>query len=193
MSTTLEKNPTSVNRQRRSRIGLAGIGVGLVLLVLGALAAHFTGLSETNSAGQEIYPRVPRCLPFEDGGSCWALPTIGQIIALIGSQILLASIVYGWVLRRPLTRGAVAAGGMVVIVEMLIFFGIVPNQWLSLARGAFQWTGFTKDVLVGAYYALMLGVVAVVAHKLQKRATPPTAAAPPRVSHFGRILVEGER
>jgi len=193
MSLTLEQNPTSMSRQRRSRIGLAGIGVGLVLLVLGALAAHFTGLSETNSAGQEIYPSVPRCLPFEDGGSCWVLPTIGQIIALIGSQIVLASIVYGWVLRRPFTRGAVAVGGMVLIIEMLIFFGIVPNQWLSLARGNFQWTGFTKDVVVGAYYALVLGVVAVVAHKLQKRAAPPTTAAPPRVSHFGRILVEGER
>ena len=174
-------------------IGLTGIGVGLLLLLLGVLMAHFTGLSGTNGAGQEIYPHVPRCLPFEDGGSCWVLPTTGQLIGLLGSQILLVSILYGWVLRSPLTRGNAAVGALVVTVEMIIIFGVVPNQWLSLARGTFRWTGLAKDVAVGAYYALMIGVIGVGVGKLQTRTTQQLATAPAKSSHFGRILVKGER
>ena len=68
-------------------------------------------------------------------------------------------------------------------LEMLILFGMVPNQWLALTQGTFEWTSqniaFTlpswmmlgnevsvsfaviKDVVVGGYSATLLGAVAV--------------------------------
>ena len=202
-----------MSEQRRLRIGVAGSGAGLVLLAVGILAAHFTGLPGTNAVGQEIYPHIPRCL----GDACWILPTFGQLIALVGSQVLLAAIVYGWVLGRPLTWASATVAAMVFTVEMLIVFGVVPNQWLAIAQGDLEWTGqkiwFTvpkwlvlnndvgisygalKDVISGGYSALMLVVVVVGAYRIQEHTkrgeTAPTPAPP--VSAYGRTLVKGGR
>ncbi|MBU1227265.1 MAG: hypothetical protein KJ698_08660 [Actinobacteria bacterium] len=206
-----------VRDQRRINLGMAGVGAGLVLLTLGVLIAHFTGLSPTNQVGQEIYPHIPRCLPFETSGSCWMIPTIGQLIGLLGSQILLGAIVFGWILGKPLTWAAATVAAAIFTLEMLILFGVVPNQWLALTQGTFEWTGqkiaFTipswlvlgnevsisygviKDVVAGGYSAGLLGAVAVTAYKLQERAKKPAAAATPapRLSSFGRTIVKGER
>ncbi len=217
MSPTLEQDPTRVRDQRRIRIGRAGIGAGLVLFVAGVLIAHFTGLATTDHVGQEIYPNIPRCLPFEKAGSCWMLPTAGQLIGLVGSQILLGAIIFGWVLGKPLTWATATVAAAIFTLEMLILFGVVPNQWLALTQGTFEWTGqkiaFTipswlvlgnhvsvsygviKDVVAGGYSAGLLGAVAVTAYRLQERAKQPAVAtAPaPRLSSFGRTIVKGER
>lgn len=202
-----------MTEQRRVRLGIAGAVVGLVVMAFGILMAHFTGLSETNSVGQEIYPHIPRCLPFEsDPAKCWLLPTTGQIIALVGSQVLLAAVVLGWVLGRPLTWARATLGAFVFMVEMLILLGVVPNQWLVLTQGTFEWTGqkvaFTlpswlmlnnevsisygviKDVVSGGYSALVLVVVAVTAYRLQERAKKADVPPPPRFSTYGRPLVK---
>jgi hypothetical protein len=213
MSPTSEQDRGPVTEQRRLRLGVVGVAVGLVLLTFGILMAHFTGLSETNSVGQEIYPHIPRCLPFEDGpAKCWMIPTTGQIIALVGSQILLAAVVFGWVLGRTLTWSRATLAAFVFTVEMLILFGVVPNQWLTLTQGTFEWTGqkiaFTlptwlmlnnevsisygviKDVVSGGYSAALLGAIAVTAYKLQERAKKADAPPPPQFSTYGRPLVK---
>ncbi|MCJ7726888.1 MAG: hypothetical protein MUP76_10950 [Acidimicrobiia bacterium] len=207
----------TVRDRRRSRIGAAGIGAGLALLLFGIFMAHFTGLPETNSVGQEIYPHIPRCLPFETGGSCWIIPTTAQLIALLGSQILLGAILFGWILDKPLTWARATVAAAIFTLEMLILFGVVPNQWLALTQGTFEWTAqkvaFTlpswlvlgndvgisyaviKDVVAGGYSAGLLGAVAVGAYKMQERAKQPAKAAtpPPQLSSFGRTLIKGER
>lgn len=202
-----------MTEQRRVRLGIVGVIAGLLLLVLGILMAHFTGLAETNDVGQEIYPKIPRCLPFEDGpAKCWILPTTGQIIGLLGSQVLFAAIVFGWVLGRPLTWSRATLAAFIFTTEMLVLFGVVPNQWLALTQGTFEWTGqkiaFTlprwlmlnnevsisygviKDVVSGGYSALVLGAVAVGAYRLQERAKKADVPPPPRFSSYGRPLVE---
>jgi hypothetical protein len=206
----------------RKRIGISGVVVGLGLLLVGSLSAHFTGLPETNSLGQEIYPHVPRCAWFEPvltDGACWVIPTSMQLLAVIGSQLLFAGIVLGWIIGKPLTWARATAGALIFTVEMLIIFGIVPNQFLALTQGTFEWTGqkiaFTlptwlmlnnevqisygviKDIIAGGYAATMLGVVAVTAYQLQERAKKREARdaglTPAEVSTFGRPLVKGER
>lgn len=205
--------------QKRLRIGVAGVVVGLGLIVTGVLWAHFTGLAETDHVGRELYPHVPRCLPFETAGKCWVLPTAGQLAALAGSQILLGAILYAWVLGRPLTWMRAALGAGMFTLEMILLFGVVPNQWLALTQGTFEWTdqkiAFTlptwlmlgnevsisfaviKDMVSGGYAAGLLGAVAVGAYQLQERSRKQAVAAavppPPEVSSFGRVLVKGER
>jgi hypothetical protein len=218
MRPTLRQVPSHERDQRRVRIGVAGVLTGLVLFAAGILIAHFTGLSATDNVGREIYPHIPRCLPFETEGSCWILPTTGQLVALIGSQILLGAILWAWILGRPLTWARAAVAAAIFTLEMIVFFGIVPNQWLALTQGTFEWTGqkiaFTlpkwlmlnnevsisyaviKDLVSGGYSATLLIAIAVGAYRLQERAkrterTPEEA--PPRVSSFGRPVVGGER
>jgi hypothetical protein len=202
-----------VSEQLRKRLGVAGITIGMVLLLVGVFAAHFTGLPETDDLGRELYPHIPRCLGFE-GSACWVIPTSMQLLALIGSQLLFAGIVVGWILGKPLTWTRATMGALLFTVEMLILFGIVPNQWLALTQGTWEWTnqkvaftlpswlvlnnevsisyGVIKDVVSGGYSATMLGIVAVTIYQLQER--PKRKAAQPKaekVSSFGRPLVKG--
>jgi hypothetical protein len=199
----------------RKRLGVTGVAGGLGLLIVGVFAAHFTGLPETNSVGAEIYPNIPRCLPFE-GDSCWVIPTTAQIVAVVGSQILFAGIIVGWILDRPLTWARAAVAALVFTVEMIILFGVIPNEWLALTQGTFEWTdqkvaftipkwlvlnndvsisyGVIKDLVSGGYAAVMLGLVAVTTYQLQERAKRiKTETAPTKVSLYGRTIVKGER
>ncbi|HSR14742.1 MAG TPA: hypothetical protein VLL51_03275 [Gemmatimonadales bacterium] len=205
-----------MTEQQRVRIGIAGIGAGLALLTLGILIAHFTGLAETDAVGREIYPHIPRCMPWEnEAATCWMLPTAGQAIGLVGSQLLLGGIVVGWILGRPLTWVRAAVGAFLFTVEAIILFGVVPNQWLTLAQGTFEWTqqkiaftlptwltlnnevsisyGTIKDIVSGGYSATMLGLIAVAAYQLQERAKRKDQPPPLRVSAYGRPMVKGGR
>ncbi len=216
MSPLSEEESGPVTEQQRVRIGIAGIGAGSVLLVVGVLIAHFTGLAETDSVGREIYPHIPRCLPWEnDPAKCWMLPTGGQVIGFVGSQLLLAGITFGWMLGRPLTWARASVGAMLFTVEAILLFGVVPNQWLTLAQGTFEWTeqkvaftvprwlvlnnevsisyGAIKDLVSGGYSAVVLGVIAVTAYQLQERAKRKDEPPAPKLSAYGRPMVKGER
>ena len=203
-----------MTQQQRVRIGVIGVGAGLVVLLLGSFAAHFTALPETNAVGQEIYPHIPRCLPFgldEDFG-CWMIPTASQSVAFLGSQVLMGAIVVGWIWKREMTWAIATLAALLFTIEMLLLFGVVPNQWLALTQGNFEWTGqkiwFTlpewlvlnnevsisfgvvKDAVAGGYSAVLLGAIAVTMYKLQERAKPP-APKPEPVSPYGRPVVKG--
>lgn len=203
----------------RKRLSMAGVVVGLGMLVLGIVGAHFSGLAETNSVGQEIYPHVPRCAPFEPfiaPSDCWVLPTSAQLVALLGSQVLFAAIAFGWILGKPLTWARATAAAFLVTLEMLILFGVVPHQFLTLTQGAFEWTyqkeaftiprwlvlnndvsisyGVIKDAVSGGYSAVLLGIVAVTAYQVQERAKRrKSGKADTKISDFGRPLVKGGR
>ena len=184
-----------MREQRRLRIGVAGVGIGLILLIVGVLMAHFTGLPETNDLGRDIYPHIPRCLSIENANACWVLPTTGQFIGFIGSQILLAAIAYGWILGRPLTWAGATVGAMILTLELIILFGIIPNQWLILTGDTLD-GGVIGTVGLAGYGAVMLGVITFGAYRLRAQAERlPTNEPPqtPKLSHYGRTLIKGER
>jgi hypothetical protein len=204
-----------VSEQTRKRVGWTGVGAGLVLFVAGAIAAHFTGLAATDSLGRELYPGIPRCAWFEEAGSCWVIPTSMQLLAFLGSQLAVAGILIGWIVGRPLTWARATVGAMLTTLEAIVLFGIVPNQFLSLAQGVWQWTyqkewvtlpewlflnnrvsisfGVLKDIISGTYSAVLLGAVAVGAYRLQERAKRARRPQPQPVSNYGRPLVKGGR
>ena len=205
-----------MTEQQRKRLGQAGVVAGLALFVAGVLAAHFTGLPDTDSLGRELYPGIPRCAWFEDaGGACWVIPTLSQLVALVGSQLLVAGILVGWVLGRPLTWARATVAAMLTTLEAIVLFGIVPNQWLSLTQGTFEWTsqkvaftlpkwlllnnevsvsyGAIKDIVSGTYSAGLLGAILIGAYQLQERAKRAKQPQPQKLSGYGRPLVKGSR
>jgi hypothetical protein len=203
--------------QRRRRIGVIGVVIGFVLLAVGVAIAHFTGLPPVDSVGQPIHSWIPRCVFFEtDTAKCWVLPITGGAIAVLGSQIGIAAIVYGWIYGRKLTWALATVGAFLFTLEMLILLGVVPNQWLSLAQGTLDWSerkvfitipkwlvlnnnvaisyGALKDIIVAGYSTTVVAAVAVIAYQWQerdKRAARKAAAT--TTSTYGRPVVKGSR
>lgn len=203
-----------MTEEQRQRIGVVGLVVGAALFIFGVLAAHFTGLSETNNVGQEIYPQIPRCAWFETG-ACWVIPMTSKLIAFVGSQIALAALVFGWIWKRPMTWARATVGAFLFTLEMIILLGIVANEWLSLTQGELAWTeqktlvtipkwlmlnnelsisyGVVKELVVAGYSTTVLIAVAVGAYRLQERAKRADQPKPQVVSGYGRPIVKGER
>lgn len=200
----------------KKRLGIAGVVIGTGLLVGGTVMAHLTHLPVTDSVGRAIFPHIPRCAFFEpDPNACWVLPTLGQSLAFVGSQLLIAGIVIGWIFDRPLTWALAAVAAFLFTLEMIILFGIVPNEMLAITQGPLEWTGqkiaFTippwlvlnndvsisygvlKDMIVAGYATTVLIALIVGAYQLQewnKRRGEPKA---PLLSQYGRPVVKGGR
>ncbi|MCH7583963.1 MAG: hypothetical protein IH941_02245 [Acidobacteria bacterium] len=199
---------------QRQRIGVIGVVVGAALFVFGVFAAHFTGLSETNNVGQEIYPHIPRCAWFETG-ACWVIPMASKMVAFIGSQIALGAVVFGWIWERPSTWARATVGAFLFTLEGIILFGIVANEWLGLAQGTLAWTeqkilvtipkwivlnndlhisfGVLKDMIVAGYATTLLIALAVGVYQLQEHEKKADQPKPQVVSGYGRPLVKGDR
>lgn len=202
---------------KRTRLGIGAVALGSVMFVFGVLLAHFAGLPPTDDVGRELYSFIPRCALFEDpaAGTCWIVPTTGQIIAFLGSQLILGGIVFAYVYEREMTWARATVGAAIFTLEMLILFGVVPNQWLALTQGTFEWTsqkvaftipkwlvlnndvsisyGVIKDVVAGGYSAALLGAVAVGAYQWQERAKRKGQPKPVELSTYGRPVVKGGR
>ncbi|MDP8959909.1 MAG: hypothetical protein M3N51_12160 [Actinomycetota bacterium] len=192
-----------MNEARRIRIGILGVVFGLLIVALGVAIAHFAGLPARDPISQvPILPWVPRG---------WLFVTAGQIVALVGSQAAIAAFVYAWVMDRPMTWARAALAAFIATFELVLFFGIVPSEWLNLTQGPLAWTSqkqafaiprwlvlnnevvisysAIKDAVSGTYNALALGAVIVGAYKFQERGKEPPPPPPPRTSPYGRPLV----
>ncbi|MGH8935480.1 MAG: hypothetical protein ACRDXD_04300 [Acidimicrobiia bacterium] len=192
-----------MNDARRIRIGILGITVGLIVLAAGIALAHFTGLPEEDPiTGLPILPAIPRG---------WLLRTVGQIVALVGGQLAVAAFVYAWLLDRPMTWARAAVSALIATLEVVLFFGIIPSEWLTLTQSDLAWTaqkraftiprwlmlnnevsisyGAIKDAISGGYNTVALLAVIVGAYQLQERAKQPPPPPPPRTSPYGRTLV----
>jgi len=203
-----------VTEQKRRRIGVIGVAAGLALLAVGVIFAHFTNLPLLDSVGREIHPWIPRCTFFENNPQrCWVLPTTGGAIAVLGSQIAMGAIVYGWIYGRKLTWALATVGAFLFTLEMLILLGIVPNQWLNLAQGTLDWSerkilltiprwlvlnntvrisyGMLKDVIAAGYSTTVLAAVAIGAYQWQERAKKAGRPVATTTSLYGRPVVKG--
>ena len=117
--------------QKRLRLGIAAMVGGFVILTFGVLWAHFTELSPVNQFEEPIYEFIPRG---------WVWTVIGQVIAVTGGQIALLGVVVAFVWERPMTWARASIGAAVFVVESLIIFGMIPNQWLTLTQSQLEWT-----------------------------------------------------
>ncbi|NNF69754.1 MAG: hypothetical protein HKN01_08300 [Acidimicrobiia bacterium] len=188
--------------RQRHILGIGAAAIGTALVFIGSLFAHFTGLPETNNLGVEIYSFIPR-------GWLWVL--LGQIIAVTGSQIALLGIAIAFLWNRELTWARASIGAFLFTAEMIVLFGIIPNQWLTLAQTQWQWTpqklfltlpswltlnnevslsyAALKDIVSGTYAAVLLGAIAITMVKwqdYQKKAAEK--AKETKVSIYGRPM-----
>ncbi|HUG75582.1 MAG TPA: hypothetical protein VMM81_07950 [Acidimicrobiia bacterium] len=199
----------------KKRLGIVGVVAGAVLLIGGTLLAHFTALPATDAIGQRIYPSIPRCLWFEEAGSCWILPTLAQSTAFLGSQVLMAGIVIGWIFDRKMTWALATIGAFLFTLEVIILFGIVPNEMLALFQGRLEWSSrrifltippwlvlnntvqisydTLKDLVVAGYATTMLVLFMVVPYQVQEWSKRRGEPKPPTTSLYGRPVVKGTR
>ena len=203
-----------MSEQKRRRIGVIGVAVGLALLAAGIVISHFTNLPLTDSVGRPIYSWVPRCVFFEnDPQACWVLPILGGAIAVLGSQIAMAGIVFGWIYGRKLTWALATLGAFLFTLEMIILLGIVPNQFLALAQGTLDWSerkivftipkwlvlnnhvalsyGTLKDLVTAGYSTTVVAAVVIGAYRWQERGKRAGRPAPTVTSMWGRPVVKG--
>jgi hypothetical protein len=165
------------------------------------LFAHFTGLPLEDGIGQEIYPDIPRG---------WGWELLGQVVSLTGVLILMAGIALAFLYKRELTWARAAIGAFLFVSLMMVLFGIIPNQWLTLTQSVWEWTpqkiAFTlprwlvlnndvsisyaaiKDIVSGTYTVVALAAVAIVMYQWQERAKRAAAPKPQAVSSFGRPM-----
>ena len=120
-----------MNQRRYFTIGIAAIAVGIVTVTIGSLAAHFTGLPAQDNLGREIYASIPR-------GWQWEL--VGQVVALGGVLLAMAGAALAFLYRRELTWARASIGAALFTGLMIILFGVIPNQWLTLTQAVWEWT-----------------------------------------------------
>lgn len=173
------------------------------MLAVGVVIAHFTGVSATDELGREIYPSVPRG---------WQLVLIGQLIALGGVLVAMAGASLAFLYKRDLTWARAALGATMFTGLMIILFGVIPNQWLTLTQATWEWTpqkialtiprwlvlnnevtisaAAVKDIVVAGYVGVVIGAVASVMRRWQVREDKVAAPPPQLVSGYGRPLTK---
>ena len=145
--------------------------------------AHFTGLPLEDGIGQEIYPSIPRG---------WGWELIGQVVSLTGFLLLMGGAALAFLYKRRMTWARAALGATLFSGLMMIIFGVIPNQWLTLTQSVWEWTpqkiAFTippwlvlnndvsisyaaiKDIVSGTYSIVAIAGVAIAMYQWQERA-----------------------
>lgn len=186
-------------------VGLAAIVIGLVTALVASWLVHATEAEVVNDLGVELYPWIPRG---------WFWTTASQFIAVNGVVIVIAGAAVAFVWDRPLTWARAAVGAGLFTALMVVFFGVIPNQMLTLTQGPLEWTGqkilvtippwlvlgnevsisaeMLKDALVAGFATTNVFIVAILMVVWQNHQRKKAEPQPQKVSQYGRPLrVEG--
>ncbi len=193
-----------LDETQRRRIGWSMIAGGLFLLAVGVVWVHYSAqIDNPDSLG--LIPRG------------WLSKGLAYLFVFGASQMVLAGAGIALVLGRPMTWALAATAAFLVWVELVIIFGIVPSEWLTLATTDLDWSpqrsaltippflvlgnevalsfAALKDMVSATYNLGMLGAGALFAYKIQDLAgggTPPPEPEP-KSSPYGRPLTSGDR
>lgn len=182
-------------------IGLGMIVMGLVTVIGGSVLVHATEAPVVDDLGTELYALIPRG---------WFWTTASQFIALNGVMLVLAGATLAFVWDRPLTWARAVVGAGLFVALMIIIFGVIPNQMLTLAQGPLEWTSqkilitippalvlnneititaeTLKDMIVGGYAFNNLIVIAIVMVVWQNYHRKKDEPKPQRISEYGRPI-----
>ena len=207
------KRLSELDQKQRTRLGAGALIVGTLMLAVGVVIAHYAAFPETELIdGVEIAVQVDYLGWIPRG---WQWVTLGQIIGFGGSQLMVIGALFLWFVGRKLTWARATFGAFIAWIQLVLYFGVVPSEWLNLTQGPLEFTSqriaFTipkwlvlgnevdvsltavKDAVSGIYNTVMLGAAIVFAYKLQDWGKPKTgAAAEEKKSVYGRPLVKGD-
>ncbi len=198
--------------------GFALLSIGTVALALGILWAHYALFPKTEFVdGVEIDVVVDTFL-----GNIprhWASVTLGQLVAVTGSQMIVVGVLLLAVIGKPMTWARAGFTAFVTWFQFVLYFGIIPSEWLNLSQGPLSWTAqkeffslpdslsflllnndvaisfaAVKDVVSITYNMAVLGAAIFFAIKVQDFGkTEPKAVEEPKLSPYGRPLMKGSR
>ena len=182
-------------------IGLGAIVIGLITVLAGSWLVHATEAEEVSELGVELYPWIPR-------GWFWA--TASQFIAINGAMLAIAGAAIAFVWDRPLTWARATIGAFLFTALMVILFGVIPNQMLTLAQGPLEWTGqkilitippvlvlnnevaisaeMLKDMLVAGFTTTNVIIIAIIMVVWQNYHRKKDEPKPQRISEYGRPI-----
>ena len=155
----------------------------------------------SDDVGTELYPLFPRG---------WFWTTASQFIALNGVVLMMAGAALAFVWGRRLTWARATLGAFLFTALMVIIFGVIPNQMLTLAQGPLEFTSQKilitippalvlnneltisyetfKDMIVGGYAFTNLVVIAIVMVVWQNYHRTKDEPKPQRISEYGRPI-----
>lgn len=187
---------------RRRMLGVAFLILGSLGVAFGIFWAHFAFLADPSPVTWTNW--IPRH---------WTSVAFGQLNAVVGSQMVVLGALMLWVISKPLTWARAGFLTFVTWFQLVLFFGIIPSEWLTLAQGPLQWTRqnifltvpanflpngseievtgtVLKDAVSGGYHTVMLGAAIVFAYKIQDFGKKPKASSDDVVSPYGRSLTK---
>jgi len=195
----LKEDPLS--DRTRARIGVAAIVIGLITVVVGAWLVHATEAPVVDELGNELFRLIPRG---------WFWTTISQVTALNGVLLVMAGATFGFIYNRTLTWSRATLGAALFVGLMIIVFGVIPNQMLTLAQGPLEMSSSRilitippalilgndvsisyetlKDMIVGGYAFTNVIVVTIVMVAWQNYTRTKDEPKPVKISEYGRPI-----
>lgn len=198
--------------------GFAFVSVGIVAVAVGILWAHYALFPRTEFVdGVEFEVVVDTFL-----GNIprhWASVTLGQVVAVTGSQMIVFGVLLLAVIGKPMTWARAGFTAFVTWFQFVLYFGIIPSEWLNLSQGPLAWTSqkeflslpdslsflllnndvsvsfaVIKDLISATYNMVVLGAAIFFAIKVQGFGkAEPEAVSEPTLSPYGRPLMKGSR
>ncbi len=198
--------------------GFALLSIGTVAVSLGILWAHYALFPRTEFVdGVELDVVVDTFL-----GNIprhWFSVAVGQVVAVTGSQMVVFGLLLLAVIGKPMTWARAGFTAFVTWFQFVLYFGIIPSEWLNLSQGPLGWTAqkeflslpdslaflllnndvsvsfaVVKDSVSGTYNLVVLGAAILFAYKVQDFGkTKPAVAAEAKLSPYGRPLTKGSR
>ncbi|MDH3540027.1 MAG: hypothetical protein OEP52_08540 [Acidimicrobiia bacterium] len=194
--------------KQRSLFGSISMTLGIGAVTVGVLWAHYANFS-VESDVDTFLSLVPRG---------WWSVTIGQIVAVGGSQMIVLGALMLFVIHKKMTWARAGLTTFIAWFELLLVYGIIPSEWLNLTQGPLGWTSqkdipfisplpkwlvlnnevslslaVLKDAISGAYHMVVLAGGIWFAYKVQDFGKGQPAAEAPATSPYGRPLVKGSR
>lgn len=199
-----------LSAERRNRLGWLLLLTGAVVLVVAVWWIHYSSFARTTVIDGETVPVVVDYFNWVPRG--WYWKALGFLAVFGASQMMLLGAAMAFVIGRPMTWARAAFFAFLTWIELVVIFGIVPSEWLSLSQTDLDWSPqkifFTvpswvvlgnevaisyaalKDIVSGGYHAAVLGGAIVFAYKIHDFGKPRKVEEKPQTtSPYGRPLV----
>ncbi len=198
--------------ERRIRFGWLLLVAGSFLLVVAVWWIHYSSFAVTTVIDGQTVPVVVDYFNWVPRG--WYWKALGYLAAFAASQMMLLGAAMAFVIKRRMTWALAAFTALLAWIELVLIFGIVPSEWLSLSQTDLDWSpqkvfvtipswlvlgndvaisfAALKDIISGGYHVTILGAAIVFAYQIQSFGKPrKPEAKPAQISPYGRPLVRG--